>query len=108
MTVQYMEELLMSDEFGKAGELAAHSWPGCYPILYITEGGEWLCADCATREMKLWQVGESDDPPITCDAHWEGEPMNCDACGKEIESAYGPVESAGKDYPVTNDNSDYY
>jgi len=57
---------------------------GCYPIIYVTKECEVLCASCASEHR-----GKLDR-----DVHWEGEPLPCDGCGEDIESAYGvPRES---------------
>ena len=62
---------------------------GCYPLFYLDAEDACLCAACATT-----QASESDAAPIVAaDVHWEGEPIECDECGTEIASAYGPVES---------------
>lgn len=59
---------------------------GCYPIAYFTKRGDTLCAKCATED------DNGDDDPVTlADVYWEGEPIQCDDCGCDIESAYGPV-----------------
>lgn len=73
-------------------ELAAYAWPGGYPIIYITKGGSWLCADCATKEIRAWMYNESDDPPTEYDTYLEGPVMQCDDCNADIESAYGDPE----------------
>lgn len=73
--------------------LDAYAWPGGYPIYYLCADGGILCPDCANKEIDLIAVAKRD-----CDKqwqlegygiHWEGEPLPCDHCGKEIESAYG-------------------
>jgi hypothetical protein len=66
------------------GKLPTYSWPGAYPIIYLTASNDVLCADCANKP-----VDEYGDPPVAYGAHWEGEPEVCEDCGKEIESAYG-------------------
>jgi hypothetical protein len=68
------------------GTLPAYTWPGCYPIVYLTESGLTICPTCA---------GESDtsDPVAGSGVHWEGEPLQCEDCGKDIESAYGIPEN---------------
>jgi hypothetical protein len=65
-----------------AHELPAFAWPGGYPIVYLTRRGECLCPECA---------GQEHDIPRG-DVHWEGEPLTCDECGADVESAYGPVD----------------
>lgn len=58
---------------------------GSYPILYLDSRDRALCADCCNDpECEL-------GPAVLCDVHWEGEAIECEACGYEIESAYGPV-----------------
>lgn len=81
--------------------LDAFAWPGGYPLVYVFADGGTCCADCANENIDDidadmrggrrwnshggWALG-------AVDVHWEGEPEVCDHCGKEIESAYGPVE----------------
>ena len=72
------EALTMSD-----GKLRAFTDIGGYPLFYITKAHDIVCAPCATNEEKI----------ATCGVHWEGEPIVCDECNKEIESAYGVPES---------------
>lgn len=66
--------------------LPSHS--GGYPIIYLTARDEVLCAACATSQ----EHGE----PVNCGIHWEGDPVECDGCGEEIESAYGPIEESSE------------
>lgn len=79
----------------RKGKLPAFAWPGGYPLIYITRGGDVLCAECATTDYFEWLYaipsGEQwqYDPPIAVDVHWEGPAYYCASCGKQIESAYG-------------------
>lgn len=66
--------------------LPAFAWPGAYPIIYVTEDADILCAECA------WDVAVADEP-LTQDIHWEGPTLCCDDCSKPIESAYGDPEA---------------
>jgi len=60
-----------------------------YPLLYYDKGFEVLCAECAMEGIN----GEKEDNiPVNYDIFYEGESEYCVDCGKEIESAYGPVE----------------
>jgi hypothetical protein len=61
--------------------LPAFTSIGCYPLLYISAAGTVLCASCATDD----DSGET----FTPDVHWEGEPICCEGCSWEIDSAYG-------------------
>ena len=59
---------------------------GCYPIIYLDKHDHLLCPKCANDpECEL-------GPAVLGDVHWEGEPLECDACGECVESAYGPTE----------------
>lgn len=73
------------------GRLSKYAWPGGYPILYLTKLGDVLCADCANETE---QDRDHYDPVEAADVHWEGDPLQCDGCSNEIESAYGPIEEA--------------
>jgi hypothetical protein len=70
-------------EVKEKGELPALSFPGAYPIFYVDEYNNILCAECATKEPENIDTHE---------VHWEGQPMNCERCSKEIPSAYGDPE----------------
>lgn len=62
---------------------------GSYPLIYLTASCEVLCAECATEELKLWQLGEAVDPVTAYGTHDEGPDETCADCGAQIESAYG-------------------
>ena len=53
-----------------------------YPVVYVVES-EVYCAACATHRGLSEEQGY---------AHWEGEPLTCEDCETELESAYGPCE----------------
>jgi hypothetical protein len=65
-----------------SGKLRAFTDVGGYPLIYLTKANDVLCAKCAT----------DDDSVTACDVHWEGEPLTCDECSEEIESAYGVAD----------------
>lgn len=60
--------------------LPAYSWPGGYSLCYLAEDSEILCNVCATAEGLK---------PKDAFIHWEGEPLYCAECDKEMESSYG-------------------
>jgi hypothetical protein len=92
----------------KAGKLASHAWPGCYPIVFGNALGHALCPRCANNNLD--DFPESD--PISCTIHYEGEPIECDRCGTLVDSAYGdPLDDqmdlahcANCDKQLTNTN----
>lgn len=75
--------------------LDAYAWPGGYPMVYLTSDGATLCPDCVNKEIdrvdaELRHPEHHDQfRVISADVHWEGEPLVCDHCNKEIASAYG-------------------
>lgn len=82
------------------GTLPSYAWPGGYPIYYTFKDGGICCPDCANgkngSEAKEGHDGSNEDDQwqiVSQDVHWEGEPMICDHCGKQIESAYGNPEN---------------
>jgi len=71
------------------GKFRAFTSIGSYPMFYLTKDGGVLCAECATSDG---QTTDPHDPQwylVGADIHWEGEPLTCDHCNAEIESAYG-------------------
>ena len=73
-----------------SGKLSAFAWPGGYPIFYLDSENSVLCPACA--EKARIDIIEK-FRPVASGIHWEGDPLHCDQCSCEIESAYGPVES---------------
>ena len=71
-----------------SGVLPAFTLIGSYPVFYFAgRGHEVLCAACASGEPHN---------VVAYDVHWEGDPLVCEECNDEIESAYGPIEAAGE------------
>ena len=98
------------------GKYPAFAWPGGYPIIYVTDDSGVLCPECANGENGS-EASEDAEPRSGwrlegSDVHWEGEPVTCDHCGKEIESAYGnpdaePQEPEEGDW-TTDDHAKFY
>ena len=58
------------------------AWPGGYPLYYMDDQCNVLCAQCATNSDEL-------DPVVTeADVNCEDEDLYCDECSMRIESAY--------------------
>lgn len=79
--------------------LDAYAWPGGYPLYYLTSDCSVLCPDCVNSEIDRVDA-EMRDPErhnqfqvVAVDVHWEGEPMQCEHCNAEIESAYGDPDA---------------
>jgi hypothetical protein len=78
------------------GKFDAYAWPGGYPIVYLCDG-ETLCPACANGENGSLAHEDADEHSgwklVAAYIHWEGEPVICDHCGTEVESAYGNPEA---------------
>jgi hypothetical protein len=69
-----------------------HSWPGGYPLFFITECGSSLCFDCVRKEFRQvvyeylsdfsagWKV-------VACSINYEDSDLRCDECSDNIYSA---------------------
>jgi len=68
------------------GRLAAHAWPGCYPLAYLTRDGLTVCPECANAP-------DTSDPVTAQLVRWEGPAEQCDDCGCSMETAYGDPDA---------------
>lgn len=62
-------------------KIREHSKIGGYPILYIVDENEILCAKCAKNI-------DQNEQTIFRNINWENSDLYCDECGKKIECAY--------------------
>lgn len=75
-------------------EWLSYAWPGGYEIHYVTHTGDVLCHKCANDNLMQTIDPDSHDWFIVgADVHWEGAPLICDHCGREIESEYGDPDA---------------
>ena len=65
------------------GKLPRFSSVGSYPLLYLTDGHECLCAGCVDNLDPELDYTEG----VTVHVNWE-TPIHCEGCGEEIEAAY--------------------
>lgn len=96
----------LSDMRNSAGRLPDYAWPGGYPIVYVMADGECLCPDCANGENGSEASETAEDPGWRldgCEVHYEGPPITCAHCGKEIESAYGDPDEDTNREPADDD-----
>lgn len=63
--------------------LKGYSEAGGYTLLYLENNGSVYCNECAPNEI---------ENIVKSFIHWEGEPLTCENCGKELESEYGVPE----------------
>lgn len=75
-------------------EWGAYAWPGGYEIYYIVHDGGVLCHHCANNELMHTIDPENDQFYITgADVHWEGPPIYCDHCAREVQSVHGDPDA---------------
>lgn len=69
----------------------AYAWPGGYPLVYVCDDGETLCAACMNRESEsVHYDGSADGWRVDAvDVYYEGPSLQCAHCGATIDSAYG-------------------
>ena len=90
MTTEHVATIKKDD----TGQYPAYAWPGGYPVYYVTADSGVLCPKCANEDG---QQNNPDDPQwhiVGQDIHWEGQPIMCDNCYCDIDSAYGDPEQA--------------
>ena len=76
-----------------------YAWPGGYQCALLMADGE--CIDARSARENYRQIRRNMAPvptnrdwsPCAVFVHWEGEPLTCAHSGREIPSAYGPIES---------------
>lgn len=69
---------------------------GCYPLYFITNDGGILSFETCVKEADRIKEAIKDDDDFgwrvcACDVNWESL-LFCDHSGKQIESAYEPIE----------------
>lgn len=67
------------------GKLPGIAFPGGYTILYLHYEGGVFCRECA---QEIYD-DESYDAQFKAFVHWEGPPLFCEDCLKELPSEYG-------------------
>lgn len=88
------------------GQLPSYAWPGGYTLIYITKQGNTLCAACATMQEDDPDKTPYDDEVTGYDIYYEGPDVQCDECGKVLESSYGDPDS--KVMVITADAANYH
>ena len=60
---------------------------GGYTILYLSKKDNCFCGDCASGHE------DKDDPIVKAGTYDEGPAIECNGCGKMIESSYGDPDN---------------
>lgn len=69
----------------EGSKLPQYSSIGSYTILYVTQRNDCLCAKCAGKHR------DHTNPVVAAGTYDEGDTLECEECGTDIESSYGPV-----------------
>jgi len=80
---------------------------GMYPLYYVTSDNGLLCPDCVNSNLNLCRDKSNDQWFVVAqEVNWESR-LYCDACSKDILSAYDVVDEDNEDsLPEPNDSSD--
>lgn len=99
---QYYDELQQEyrADMSKPEPLPAFAWPGGYTMKYVTDGGDVLCADCATEA--ILDI-DCDDPPTAYDAYYEGPTLYCDGCNHRLVASYGDPDASDEENDAESD-----
>jgi hypothetical protein len=62
---------------------------GAYPLIYICQDGEAVCADCVNTESEFRTVDSPEWNVVEVEINWEDNGAMCANCNSPIESAYG-------------------
>ena len=60
---------------------------GCYTVIFFDKHENILCGKCAMADFM------ENHETLISDIYYEGPTIQCEECGKEIESSYGEVEN---------------
>lgn len=76
-----------------ADQLSAnpYAWPGGYPLFGVFHDGGACCAKCASSERESIGTTNGSDGwrLVALEVNWENPALRCDACGVQIDAAYG-------------------
>jgi len=81
---------------GDPGKVAAYSSVGSYPIVYLTNKSESLCATCVQGDLDRLSLMVRDDSSTYVNGHganWENPQLTCSWCETPIECASEPEPS---------------
>jgi hypothetical protein len=75
-----------------------YAWPGGYTKLRGMADGETLCAECVKENYRLILRSTRDNDrsgwaAYAANVHWEGSPLYCANCNKDLPSEYGDPDA---------------
>jgi hypothetical protein len=80
-------------ELKRALRSGKYTWPGAYPLFFITLDGAALSFEAVRENLRsvLWSMKNQVNDGwrvVGCDANWEDGELYCNHSGERIESAY--------------------
>jgi hypothetical protein len=89
-------EIKTTENFETALKTNGFTDLGCYPLYFMTSDGGLLSFKSAVQNAELIKDAIKDNDNsgwrvCACDVNWESI-LYCDHSGKQIESAYEPIE----------------
>jgi hypothetical protein len=91
--MQYLSNNMTTIQLKTILRSGAYSWPGCYPLYFITSDGAALSFDSVRANFRsvIWSMRNKVNDGwrvVGCDTNWEDSSLYCDHSGERIESAY--------------------
>jgi hypothetical protein len=71
-----------------AGIVPSFTSLGCYPLMYILEDGDIVCAECVNTEANFRMVDNAMWNVACADVNWEDANVYCVHCNAHIPAAY--------------------
>ena len=87
-------EIRNISDFRRAMRNGHRSWPGCYPLYFLTDDGQALSFAAARAERRnilqaiAWRDRMSGWCVVGVDVNWEDGELVCAHSGERIPSAY--------------------
>jgi hypothetical protein len=84
---------MTTTELKQALRSGKYTWPGAYPLFFITSDGAALSFEAVRENLRsvLWSIKNKVNDGwrvVQADVNWEDGELTCDHTGERIESAY--------------------
>ena len=88
-----MTAYMTTTDLKQALRAGKYTWPGCYPLYFITSDGAALSFEAVRGNLRsvLWSIKNQVNDGwrvVQADVNWEDGELYCDHTSERIESAY--------------------
>ena len=88
-----MTAYMTTTDLKQALRAGKYTWPGCYPLYFITSDGAALSFEAVRENLRsvLWSIKNQVNDGwrvVQADVNWEDGELTCDHTNEKIESAY--------------------